>query len=118
MQREEHEDESPQSETIPTEGKAILIYIYVFCPDTYTLMFYWTVVEYARIEEILRHLLQMDEFQVFKASVDFEAYPDYCKTVAYPICLESIQERLTNNFYRRSRVSPLDTMPLWFLNCS
>ncbi|KAG0023305.1 Bromodomain and WD repeat-containing protein 3 [Entomortierella chlamydospora] len=83
IQREEQEDESPQIETIPPE-------------------------EYERIEEIMQHLLQMDEFQIFKSSVDFEAYPDYCKTVAYPICLESIQERLSSNFYRRSRAVQYD----------
>jgi len=52
----------------------------------------------------MQHFLQMDEFQIFKYPVDFEAYPDYCKAVAYPICLDSIQERLANGFYRRSRV--------------
>ncbi|KAF9361877.1 Bromodomain and WD repeat-containing protein 3 [Mortierella sp. AD094] len=83
IQREEQEEDSLQSETIPSE-------------------------EYERIEEIIQHLLQMDEFQIFKSSVDFEAYPDYCKTVAYPICLESIQERLSSNFYRRSRAVQYD----------
>ncbi|KAG0302198.1 Bromodomain and WD repeat-containing protein 3 [Dissophora globulifera] len=68
----------------------------------------WEMQQYTRIEEIIEHLLLMEEFQVFKSSVDFEAYPDYCKTVAYPICLESIQERLTSGFYRRSRAVQFD----------
>ncbi|KAF9432080.1 Bromodomain and WD repeat-containing protein 1 [Entomortierella beljakovae] len=50
----------------------------------------------------------MDEFQVFKAPVDFVAYPDYCKAIAYPMCLESIQERLSNHYYRRSRAVQFD----------
>ncbi|KAF9111683.1 Bromodomain and WD repeat-containing protein 3 [Mortierella sp. AM989] len=83
MQREEQEEESLQREIIPAE-------------------------EYERIVDIIQHLLQMDEFQIFKSSVDFEAYPDYCKTIAYPICLESIQERLSSNFYRRSRAVQYD----------
>ncbi|KAG0202243.1 Bromodomain and WD repeat-containing protein 3 [Mortierella sp. GBA30] len=83
MQREEYEEESSQQEIIPEA-------------------------EYERIQEVLQHLLQMDEFQIFKSSVDFEAYPDYCKAVAYPICLDSIQERLTSGFYRRTRAVQFD----------
>ncbi|KAG0364885.1 Bromodomain and WD repeat-containing protein 3 [Gamsiella multidivaricata] len=83
MQREEQEDESLYREVIPEK-------------------------EFERIEEIVQHLLRMEEFQIFKSSVDFEAYPDYCKAVAYPICLESIQERLASGFYRRSRAVQFD----------
>ncbi|KAG0222895.1 Bromodomain and WD repeat-containing protein 3 [Mortierella sp. GBA43] len=64
--------------------------------------------EYNRINEVLQHLMQMDDFQIFKSSVDFEAYPDYCKTVAYPICLDAIYQRLTSGFYRRSRSVQFD----------
>ncbi|KAF9428952.1 Bromodomain and WD repeat-containing protein 3 [Podila epigama] len=64
--------------------------------------------ENERIDRVIRHLIEMEEFQIFKGSVDFEAYPDYCKTVAYPICLDSIQERLYNGYYRRSRAVQYD----------
>ncbi|KAG0348099.1 Bromodomain and WD repeat-containing protein 3 [Podila humilis] len=64
--------------------------------------------ELARIKEVIHHLNAMDELQIFKTSVDFEAYPDYCKLVPYPMCLDSIQERLDNKFYRRSRAVQYD----------
>ncbi|KAF9960849.1 Bromodomain and WD repeat-containing protein 3 [Mortierella alpina] len=83
MQREEYEEELSQPETIPEE-------------------------DLDRLQEIVQHLLQMDEFQIFKSSVDFEAYPDYCKTVAYPMCLDSIHERLMSGFYRRTRAVQFD----------
>ncbi|KAF8937340.1 Bromodomain and WD repeat-containing protein 3 [Dissophora ornata] len=83
MQRDEQEEESMNREVISGE-------------------------EFQRIQEILGHLLHMEEFQIFKFSVDFEAYPDYCKTVAYPICLQSIQERVSSGFYRRSRAVQFD----------
>ncbi|KAF9179276.1 Bromodomain and WD repeat-containing protein 3 [Haplosporangium sp. Z 767] len=83
MQRDEQEDEELHHEAIPEY-------------------------EIGRIREVLEHLLQMDEFQIFKESVDFEVYPDYCKAVAYPICLDSIYERLTGGFYRRSRAVQFD----------
>ncbi|KAF9919071.1 Bromodomain and WD repeat-containing protein 3 [Lobosporangium transversale] len=83
MQRDENEDEARVRETIPPE-------------------------EYQRIQEVVSHFIQMEDFQIFRSSVDFEAYPDYCKTVAYPICLEAIQERLTSGFYRRARAVQFD----------
>ncbi|KAI1320261.1 Bromodomain and WD repeat-containing protein 3 [Mortierella claussenii] len=83
MQRDENEDDSFERETIPAE-------------------------EFERIQKVVQHLSQMDDFQIFKSSVDFEAYPDYCKTVAYPICLDSIQERLSSGFYRRARAVQFD----------
>ncbi|KAG0054190.1 Bromodomain and WD repeat-containing protein 3 [Gryganskiella cystojenkinii] len=82
MQREE-EEESVNQDSIPDD-------------------------EYARIHEILQHFLQMDEFQIFKSQVDFEAYPDYCKAVAYPLCLDAIQDRLANGYYRRARAVQFD----------
>jgi hypothetical protein len=56
---------------------------------------------------VIHHLNNLDEFQIFKSSVDFEAYPDYCKLIPYPICLDSIQDRLESGFYRRARVRKL-----------
>ncbi|KAF9393168.1 Bromodomain and WD repeat-containing protein 3 [Podila verticillata] len=64
--------------------------------------------ELDRINEVIHHLNNLDEFQIFKSSVDFEAYPDYCKLVSYPICLDSIQERLESGFYRRARAVQFD----------
>ena len=61
--------------------------------------------DFERIEEILNHFLEMEDMQIFKESVDFESYPDYCKAIAYPICLDAIQERVTSGYYRRTRVS-------------
>ncbi|KAF9904975.1 Bromodomain and WD repeat-containing protein 3 [Linnemannia zychae] len=61
-----------------------------------------------RIEEILTKFLEMEDLQIFKESVDFESYPDYCKTIAYPICLDAIQERVTSGYYRRTRSVQFD----------
>lgn len=33
--------------------------------------------------------------------VDYEQFPDYLETIAYPMCISLITERLVNNFYRR-----------------
>ncbi|KAF9581332.1 Bromodomain and WD repeat-containing protein 1, partial [Lunasporangiospora selenospora] len=82
MQREENEESSNQ-ESIPED-------------------------EYERIHEVIQHLLQMEELQIFKSSVDFAEYPDYCKTIAYPMCLESIGERIASGYYRRSRAVQFD----------
>ncbi|KAF9930405.1 Bromodomain and WD repeat-containing protein 3 [Linnemannia zychae] len=83
IQREELEDGSQGREELPPE-------------------------DCERIEMILNHFLEMEELQIFKEPVDFEAYPDYCKTIAYPICLDAIQERVTNGYYRRTRAVQFD----------
>ncbi|KAG0024360.1 hypothetical protein BGZ82_010460, partial [Podila clonocystis] len=82
MQRDENED-LVEHETIPEE-------------------------ELDRINEVIHHLNNLAEFQIFKSSVDFEAYPDYCKLIPYPICLDSIQDRLESGFYRRARAVQFD----------
>ncbi|KAF9977388.1 Bromodomain and WD repeat-containing protein 3 [Actinomortierella ambigua] len=64
--------------------------------------------EFERIEQVIKHLMQLDEFQAFTPEVDFAAYPSYCQAVAYPICLESITERLKSGFYRRARAVQFD----------
>ncbi|KAG0066354.1 Bromodomain and WD repeat-containing protein 3 [Linnemannia elongata] len=83
IQREEQEDGPQGREEIPTE-------------------------DFERIEEILNHFLGMEDMQIFKESVDFESYPDYCKAIAYPICLDAIQERITSGYYRRTRAVQFD----------
>ncbi|KAG0212856.1 Bromodomain and WD repeat-containing protein 3 [Mortierella sp. NVP41] len=83
IQREELDEEPQGREEIPSE-------------------------DFERIEQILEHFLGMEDLQIFKESVDFEAYPDYCKAIAYPLCLDAIQERVTSGYYRRTRAVQFD----------
>ncbi|KAG0251319.1 Bromodomain and WD repeat-containing protein 3 [Actinomortierella ambigua] len=91
MQHEE--DEEYTTEQIPSQGRQP--------PPT-------KEAECARIDQVLKHLMHLDEFQEFRSEVDFVAYPTYCQVVAYPICLESIVERFESGFYRRARAVQFD----------
>lgn len=123
MQRDENED-LVEHEVIPDEGtipvlrplRFILRSLWKSATDPYihppsrSFLFFFLYIELDRINEVIHHLNNLDEFQIFKSSVDFEAYPDYCKLVSYPICLDSIQERLESGFYRRARVRKLEVL--------
>ncbi|KAI8324331.1 hypothetical protein GQ54DRAFT_296189 [Martensiomyces pterosporus] len=51
--------------------------------------------------EIVGGLRASDEFAWFVKNVDYEAeYPDYLLNIAYPMCLDTIYERLGSSFYR------------------
>ena len=49
-------------------------------------------------EEFLAELLS--KFEIFKDPIDFEEYPLYARSIGYPICLEVINQRLQNGYYR------------------
>ncbi|OMJ24951.1 Bromodomain and WD repeat-containing protein 1 [Smittium culicis] len=50
--------------------------------------------------KVIEKLIDNDEAEWFEYHVDFNDYPDYTNLIAYPICLDSILERLENNYYR------------------
>ena len=42
----------------------------------------------------------LDEAHMFKTPVDLDKVPDYCKVVAFPTDLSTIEKKLANSFYR------------------
>ncbi|KAJ2786540.1 hypothetical protein GGI15_001444 [Coemansia interrupta] len=51
------------------------------------------------------------EFDWFVRNVDYEVeYPDYLLNVAYPMCLDTIYDRLENNFYRHISAVTFDIL--------
>ncbi|KAJ2611133.1 hypothetical protein H4S08_003298 [Coemansia sp. RSA 1365] len=59
--------------------------------------------EYNRqLLEIVEELRNDPEFVWFVQNVDYVGeYPNYLLSIAYPMCLDTIYERLKNNFYRQ-----------------
>lgn len=53
-----------------------------------------------RAKDILTWLSSSDEFYLYVHQVNYYDYPPYLSLIAYPICLDMIQERLDNDFYR------------------
>lgn len=53
-----------------------------------------------RAKDILTWLSGSDEFYLYVHQVNYYDYPPYLSLIAYPICLDMIQERLDNDFYR------------------
>ncbi|KAJ1912278.1 hypothetical protein IWQ60_009733 [Tieghemiomyces parasiticus] len=47
-------------------------------------------------------------YEVFVEHVDFAAYPSYLSAVAYPMCLDSVSQRLVNKYYRRIEAVTFD----------
>lgn len=56
--------------------------------------------ETKRARDVLAWLSNTDDFLLYVHQVNFYDYPPYLSLIAYPICLDMIQERLNNNFYR------------------
>lgn len=57
--------------------------------------------EKKRAKDILDWLsTSSEDFLLYLHQVNFYDYPPYLSLIAYPICLDMIQERLANNFYR------------------
>jgi len=48
------------------------------------------------------------EAEVFVHPVDLTHFRDYCTVVPYPICLQNIERRLHNDFYRRKEAVTWD----------
>ncbi|KAI9258598.1 hypothetical protein EDC94DRAFT_585880 [Helicostylum pulchrum] len=59
-----------------------------------------TPAQVRRAKDILTWLSSSDEFLLYVHQVNYYDYPPYLSLIAYPICLDMIQERLRNNFYR------------------
>ncbi|KAJ1960397.1 hypothetical protein IWQ62_004248, partial [Dispira parvispora] len=56
----------------------------------------------------LDELVNNRKFSVFIPPVDMATYETYPSVVAYPMCLETIQLRLTNHFYRHMEAVEFD----------
>ncbi|KAI8912104.1 hypothetical protein DFJ77DRAFT_520367 [Powellomyces hirtus] len=64
--------------------------------------------EMTRIADILRQWRARPDMIFFKSVVDYTAYPSYLATIAYPVCLEFISERIKTGFYRRKEAVAWD----------
>ena len=56
--------------------------------------------EQNRILKGLPTIMGLDEAHMFKTPVDLDTLPDYCKVVAFPTDLSTIEKKLANSFYR------------------
>lgn len=61
--------------------------------------------ETKRARDVLAWLSNTDDFLLYVHQVNYYDYPPYLSLIAYPICLDMIQDRLNNNFYRSVEVS-------------
>ncbi|KAJ2022675.1 hypothetical protein GGI06_001716, partial [Coemansia sp. S85] len=61
------------------------------------------------LSDIVADLRDVTGLHWFVCNVDYEGeYPDYLEHVAYPMCLETILERLFTGFYRRASAVAFD----------
>jgi hypothetical protein len=58
-----------------------------------------------RAKDTLNWLSNLEDFFLYVHQVNYYDYPPYLSLIAYPICLDMIQERLDNDFYRSVDVS-------------
>ncbi len=56
--------------------------------------------ECARLTEAIDHLKQLSYVEPFAAPVDLSLYKNYAVSVAYPVDLHTMQNRLKARFYR------------------
>jgi len=54
-----------------------------------------------RIAAAINGAIKMPEAQFLVHEVDYTSFSDYCMVIPYPICLNTILDRLGNGFYRR-----------------
>ncbi|KAI9302959.1 hypothetical protein BJ944DRAFT_279394 [Cunninghamella echinulata] len=57
--------------------------------------------EIQRANAVLDWITSTDDFLLYVDQVDYYAYRSYLSKIAYPICLNTVRERLNNGFYRR-----------------
>lgn len=53
-----------------------------------------------RAKETIAWLSNVDDFFLYVHQVNYYDYPPYLSLIAYPICLDTVNERLDNRFYR------------------
>lgn len=53
-----------------------------------------------RAKETIAWLSNVDDFFLYVHQVNYYDYPPYLSLIAYPICLDTVSERLDNRFYR------------------
>lgn len=58
-------------------------------------------IECERILIGLEKIMELSVAEVFNIPVDLDAYPSYAVSIAYPIDLNTIKQRLENRYYRR-----------------
>ncbi|OLY80299.1 PH-interacting protein [Smittium mucronatum] len=85
--------------------KKLSIWEFYLNPDT---LGYFEIVDKKRMSadindkliSIVEKLIDEDVSEWFEYHVDFDDYPNYTSLIAYPMCLDSILERLRNKYYR------------------
>lgn len=58
-----------------------------------------------RAKETIAWLSNVEDFFLYVHQVNYYDYPLYLSLIAYPICLDTVKERLDNGFYRTVDVS-------------
>ncbi|EPB92116.1 hypothetical protein HMPREF1544_00941 [Mucor circinelloides 1006PhL] len=59
-----------------------------------------TPAQIKRAKDTIAWLASMDDFYLYVRQVDYYENSPYLSTIAYPICLDTVSERLDNGFYR------------------
>ncbi|KAK4508847.1 uncharacterized protein ATC70_013470 [Mucor velutinosus] len=59
-----------------------------------------TPAQIKRAKDTIAWLANVDDFYLYVHQVNYYDYPPYLSVVAYPICLDTVVERLDNGFYR------------------
>ncbi|KAJ1885040.1 hypothetical protein LPJ66_010320, partial [Kickxella alabastrina] len=63
----------------------------------------------AALLNIVDRLREINDFEWFAKDVDYRNdYPDYLLNIAYPMCLDTVYERLKNDFYRHIHAVSFD----------
>ena len=64
-----------------------------------------------RAIDVLHWLKEEEDYELFVDHVPWHDYPDYLLQIAYPICINMVLNRLSNNFYRHAEVSAFLSYP-------
>lgn len=64
-----------------------------------------TPAQIKRAKDIIAWLASVGDFYLYLHQVNYYDYPPYLSVIAYPICLDTVAERLDNGFYRTVDVS-------------
>ncbi|CEP16980.1 hypothetical protein [Parasitella parasitica] len=59
-----------------------------------------TPAQIKRARDTLEWLSNVDDFFLYRHQVNYYDYPPYLSLIAYPICLDTVRERVDNGFYR------------------
>ncbi|KAL9538641.1 hypothetical protein MBANPS3_010777 [Mucor bainieri] len=59
-----------------------------------------TPAQIKRAKDTIAWLASVDDFYLYVHQVNYYDYPPYLSVIAYPICLDTVKERLDNGYYR------------------